>query len=196
MKLKMKKILALMLTLTMLFALTACGNNKKQANAAATNETATSFPGFVGKDLAGNDVDSSTLFSSNQVTVVNFWFSGCSACVEEMDELNTLNERLKEQGGMLIGINTDTLDGNKDQIAMAKSILEQKGAVYQNIWFDRNSDAGAFSNRILGFPTTYVVDSNGHIVGAPLVGAITDPAMMDQLMAQVNQALGEDDAGN
>ena len=38
------------------------------------------FPTFTGKDLDGNDVDSS-IFSQNAVTVVNFWFSGCKPCV-------------------------------------------------------------------------------------------------------------------
>ena len=40
--------------------------------------TAQKFPAFTGKDLDGNDVDSSTLFSGNAVTVVNFRFTTCN----------------------------------------------------------------------------------------------------------------------
>ena len=57
------------------------------------------FPAFTGKDLDGNDVDSSTLFSGNAVTVVNFWFTTCNPCVGELAELDALNKELAEKGG-------------------------------------------------------------------------------------------------
>lgn len=156
------------------------------------NPTPETFPAFHGKDLDGNEVDSAALFAGNKVTVVNFWFSGCSPCVDELDELNALNEQLKEKGGAVIGINTDTLDGNPETIDEAKKILEQKGAAYQNIWFARDSEAGMFSGEILGFPTTYVVDSEGRIVGQPIMGGINYPGMLELLQVQTNQALGEE----
>ena len=62
------------------------------------------FPQFQGKDLDGNDVDNS-LFANNAFTVVNFWFNGCKPCVQELDDLNALNERIKAQGGEVVGIN-------------------------------------------------------------------------------------------
>ena len=52
--------------------------------------------------------------------MVNFWFNGCKPCVEELDDLNTLNQQVKEQGGEVIGINTETLDGNPQGIETAK----------------------------------------------------------------------------
>ena len=98
------------------------------------NDSVPAFPAFTGKDLDGNDVDNS-LFSQNAVTVVNFWFSGCKPCVAELGDLNALNETLKKQGGAVVGINVDTLDGNADAISTAKNLLESKGASYQNIYF-------------------------------------------------------------
>ena len=157
------------------------------------NPTPETFPAFQGKDLDGNEVDSTALFAGNKVTVVNFWFSGCSPCVDELDELNALNEQLKEKGGAVIGINTDTLDGNPAMIDEAKKILEQKGATYQNIWFASDSEAGKFADQILGFPTTYVVDSNGKIMGEPLMGGINYPGMLDLLKVQIYEALGENE---
>ena len=157
------------------------------------NPTPETFPAFHGKDLDGNEVDSAALFAGNKVTVVNFWFSGCSPCVDELDELNALNEQLKEKGGAVIGINTDTLDGNPAMIDEAKKILEQKGATYQNIWFASDSEAGKFADQILGFPTTYVVDSNGKIMGEPLMGGINYPGMLDLLKVQIYEALGENE---
>lgn len=157
------------------------------------NPTPETFPAFHGKDLDGNEVDSAALFAGNKVTVVNFWFSGCSPCVDELDELNALNEQLKEKGGAVIGINTDTLDGNPAMIDEAKKILEQKGATYQNIRFASDSEARKFADQILGFPTTYVVDSNGKIMGEPLMGGINYPGMLDLLKVQIYEALGENE---
>ena len=132
------------------------------------------FPSFEGKDLDGNEVKSDELFSANAVTVVNFWFTTCSPCVGELGELDALNKELADKGGALIGVNAFTLDGDETAIADAKDVLAKKGATYQNVYFDSSSAAGAFTSNIFAFPTTYVVDRNGNIVGEPIVGAITE----------------------
>ena len=43
-----------------------------------------------------------SLFAGNAFTVVNFWFNGCKPCVEELDDLNALNEKVKAQGGEVV----------------------------------------------------------------------------------------------
>ena len=149
------------------------------------------FPTFTGKDLDGNDVDSS-IFSQNAVTVVNFWFSGCKPCVAELGELDKLNQTAKQQGGEVIGINTETLDGNADAIATAKEILQTKGATYRNIYFDSSSDAGTFALGIMAFPTTYVFDRNGNTVGEPLLGGIDNADNLAQLEKNIDAALAAD----
>ena len=153
-----------------------------------TQESISSFPAFTGKDLDGNDVDSS-LFAENTFTVVNFWYSGCKPCVEEMAELEALSQRVREQGGELIAVNTETLDGNADAIATAKEILEAKGVTFRNIYFDSASEAGQFAGSIMAFPTTYVIDRNGNVVGAPLLGSINSDSSMAQLQQTIDQAI-------
>lgn len=150
---------------------------------------ATSFPSFDGKDLDGNDVKSSDLFANSNVTVVNYWFSTCKPCVGELSELEALNKKLAKKGGQVVGINTFTLDGDKTAISEAKDILSKKGVTYKNIWFDSNSDAGKFTSNIFSFPTTYVVDKNGNIVGEPIVGAITEKNQAKTLEKLIDQAL-------
>ena len=149
------------------------------------------FPTFTGKDLDGNDVDNS-IFSQNAVTVVNFWFSGCKPCVAELGELDKLNQTAKQQGGEVIGINTETLDGGADAIATAKEILQTKGATYRNIYFDSSSDAGTFALGIMAFPTTYVFDRNGNAVGEPLLGGIDNADNLAQLQKNIDAALAAD----
>lgn len=149
------------------------------------------FHDFKGKDLDGNDVDDS-LFAQNKVTVVNFWFSGCKPCVDEMDDLDALNQRIKEQGGEVIGVNTETLDGNADNIATAKKILESAGASFRNIYFDPDSEAGKFALGIMAFPTTCVVDRQGNIVGEPIMGGIDQEANMATLEKLIADAVASD----
>ena len=155
------------------------------------NDAVPTFPTFTGKDLDGNDVDSS-IFSQNAVTVVNFWFSGCKPCVDEMDDLDALNQRIKEQGGEVIGVNTETLDGNADNIATAKKILESAGASFRNIYFDPGSEAGKFALGIMAFPTTCVVDRQGNIVGEPIMGGIDQEANMATLEKLIADAVASD----
>ena len=151
------------------------------------------FPQFTGKDLDGNDVDNS-LFSANAFTVVNFWFNGCKPCVQELDDLSALNERIKEQGGEVVGINVETLDGNKQGIETAKQLLEMTGANYRNIYFDASSEAGTFALGIMAFPTTYVFDRNGRIVGEPLLGGIDNEKNLEMLQKTMDEALARDSA--
>ena len=150
------------------------------------------FPAFEGKDLDGNTVKSSDLFSGNAVTVVNFWFTTCGPCVGELGDLDALNKDLSGKGGALIGINAFTLDGNEAAISEAKDVLTQSGATYQNVNFDSGSEAGKFVESIYAYPTTYVVNRSGRIVGDPIVGAITSKAQADALQAQIDKALAAD----
>ena len=174
-----------------------CGNKPSDGDMSVPAENGkpieksdlTKFPAFDGKDLAGNEVKSSTLFGENTVTVVNFWFTTCSPCVGELAELEELNKQLAEKGGAVVGINSFTLDGDKAAIAEAKDILAKKGVSYKNIWFDSKSEAGEFTSGLYSYPTTYVVDKNGNIVGEPIVGAITGQKQAQTLQKLIDQAI-------
>ena len=150
------------------------------------------FPTFEGKDLDGNTVKSDELFSANAVTVVNFWFTTCNPCVGELSELDALNKELAKKGGSLIGVNTFTLDGDEAAISEAKDVLAKKGATYPNVYFASDGEAGKFTTNIFAYPTTYVVDRNGNIVGEPIVGAITEEKQAETLQTLIDQTLAAD----
>lgn len=162
-----------------------------------TNDSgeASPFKNFSGQDLDGNSVDD-TLFSGNAVTVVNFWFTGCKPCVAELSALNDLNEALKEMGGEVVGINTETFDGNEDAIKEAKEILESQGAAYRNLSISSDSDAGKYASEIMAFPTTILVDRNGNIVGDPMLGGIDNADNYNSLMEQIQAVIDADKASN
>ena len=167
-------------------------SNQSGADKMAEQGSMQKFPAFEGKDLDGNTVKSEELFSGNAVTVVNFWFTTCNPCVGELAELDALNKELAEKGGALIGVNTFTLDGDKAAIADAKDVLMKKGATYQNVYFDSDGEAGKFTTNIFAYPTTYVVDRSGNIVGEPIVGTVTGKAQAEALQAQIDKALAAD----
>lgn len=151
------------------------------------------FSNFSGEDYDGNKVDSS-LFSNNAVTVVNFWFTGCKPCVAELAKLNELNDAIKSMGGEVVGINTETFDGNKDAIKEAASVLESQGVKYRNLSIDSSSDAGKYASEIMAFPTTILVDRNGNIVGEPMLGGIDNQNNYDSLMKQIQSVIDADKA--
>ena len=167
-------------------------DNQSGADKMAEQGSMQKFPAFEGKDLDGNAVKSDELFSGNAVTVVNFWFTTCNPCVGELAELDALNEELAEKGGSLIGVNTFTLDGDEAAISEAKDVLAKKGATYQNVYFDSDGEAGKFTANIFAYPTTYVIDRNGNIVGEPIVGAITEKKQAETLQKLIEQALAAD----
>lgn len=151
------------------------------------------FQNFSGKDFDGNAVDQN-LFSGNAVTVINFWFTGCKPCVAELSKLNELNDAIKSMGGEVVGINTETFDGNEDAIKEAAAVLESQGAAYRNLSIDSASDAGKYASDIMAFPTTILVDRNGNIVGEPMLGGIDNQDNYDTLMKQIQSVIDADGA--
>ena len=147
------------------------------------------FPSFEGKDLDGKAVSSKKLFSGNKVTVVNFWFTTCKPCVGELKDLEALNKKLMKKGGEVVGVNAYTLDGDKKAIADAKKLLAKKGVSYKNIWFKSDSAAGKLTSGLYSFPTTYVIDSKGKVVGKPIVGSITSDEQKKELNKLIEQAM-------
>ena len=156
-----------------------------------SSEEITPFKSFSGKDFDGNSVDES-LFSNNAVTVVNFWFTGCKPCVAELSKLNELNDAIKSMGGEVVGINTETFDGNKTAIKEAASVLESQGVKYRNLSIDSSSAAGKYASEIMAFPTTILVDRNGNIVGEPMLGGIDNKDNYDALMKQIQSVIDAD----
>lgn len=163
------------------------------ASDSGADTDASAFKNISGTDFDGNKIDES-LFSNNAVTVLNFWFSGCKPCVAELSKLNELNEAIKSMGGQVIGVNTETFDGNETAIEEAKSILESQGAEYRNVCFDSDSDAAQYASNIMAFPTTILVDRNGNIVGEPMLGGIDQQENYDQLMEQIQSVIDADNA--
>ena len=187
----MKKIAVVAMAIAvMAVALAACesGENSNDQETGTDSEPSRErFPSFEGKTLEGSDINSG-VFAQNSVTVVNFWFSACPPCLAELGELNEVNEELKKYGGEVIGVNTYTFGGDEKAIKEAAGILNQKKASYRNLWVSKDSDLAKLTKEIVGYPTTYVVDRNGTIVGEPILGGIDNEALKEELQKQIDSA--------
>ena len=62
---------------------------------------------------------------------------------------------------------------SREQLDTAREILKEKGVTYHNISPDPEGDFYKdFVADISTYPTTYIVDSEGNIVGADIVGNV------------------------
>lgn len=146
------------------------------------------FPAFEGTDLDGNKIDNS-IFANHSVTVMNFWYTTCKPCVEELEALEDLSKKLAADNGILVGVNAFTQYGDKQAITDAKEVLEKKGVTYPNICFYSESEAAKFTEQMSVFPSTYVLDKDGNVIGEPIIGGINTPEQMEKLQKLIDTAL-------
>ncbi len=159
----MKKIYILLLMFSLM--LSSCGRSEEVV------VTKTPFPEIVGVDFEGNTV-TNDIFSEYDATVVNFWNNYCGTCIEEMPELEEYFQQFKEKNINLIGVGTDSSD-SEESLQFAKEIIASKGVTYANISPNQESlFYNDFIEKLPGYPTTYIVDSDGNIIGTPIVGNV------------------------
>lgn len=124
---------------------------------------------FNSQTVDGEAIDSS-VFKDYKLTMVNIWATWCGPCVGEMPELQKLYENLPE-GTNLISICTDGEQENE----LAKKILSETGAKFKTVAANDEMNQG-FLAGVQSLPTTFFVDSEGNIVGDPILGVPGDDA--------------------
>ncbi|MDY2761216.1 MAG: TlpA disulfide reductase family protein [Faecalimonas umbilicata] len=181
-----KKIVPTLVAIMITISLAACNTNNTDTSKKTANETAQDnlFPKFTGTDFNNNTVDN-TLFNKNEVTLLNFWFNGCSACVNEMPALEDLNKKLQKKGAELIGINVEAGSSEKS-LSEAKEILAKQGVTYRNLFINGGQKAQEYIEKIFAFPTTIMVNKSGNIIGDPITGSIEDEKKIDSILKMVD----------
>ena len=139
------------------------------------------LPEFATKDLYGNDV-TSAIFAEKDVTIINFWGTYCGPCINEMPELGAWMRELPENV-QLIGVVTDAMLGDEATAQKAAQILEEADAPFVSLVLD---DALLeYCSGLVGVPTTVLVDSEGRMIGEPILGA-----QVNTYKQALEQALG------
>lgn len=136
-----------------------------------------SVPDFTTVDLSGNTV-TQEVFGQADVTVVNIWGTFCPPCIGEMPELGDWAREM-EDNVQLLGIVCDYYAGDDATLDQAKTILQDSGADFVNLAADPSMEE--FLSQFQFVPTTLLVDSQGAVIGEPIVGA--DVALYQQAVA-------------
>ena len=161
----MKKLTSILMACAMIFTMVGCSSGGE------IEATKTPFPEITGTDMEGNVV-TSDIFSDYDATIVNFWNNGCGTCIEEMPELEEYYQEFKEMNINLIGVGADSGE-DAEKLAFAQRVLNEKGVTYLNISPDVDGSLYTdFIDALTGFPTTYIVDGEGNIIGSPIIGNV------------------------
>lgn len=191
---KTKLVIFLIVSMFVLASFVGCSaenNHQNTDNSPSENMTSASesFPNFQGMDFDGNAI-SESIFEENKVTVLSFWFNGCTACVNEMPDLEAFNQELKEMGAEIIGVNTEAANGDQ-QLQEAKDILKKQGCTFRNIVITDGEEAQKFVSKIMAFPTTILVNQNGKIIGEPITGSIESKEKQQKIVELIQNAISD-----
>ena len=185
---KRKTILAIsLLAVCMIFALAGCGSSDEAAagdpQTSETSQAAGSDISFTTTDLDGNTVDSAELFAQNKITMINIWGTYCGPCIEEMPELQKISKEYADKGAAIVGLVVDVPEGDDAELATARSILKDTGVTYLNL---RTWDGFSDQFGVQFIPMTYFVDSQGNLIGDPVIGAdvVQYRTALDQFLQQ------------
>lgn len=126
------------------------------------NITGKVLPDFTAKDLSGQIYTGSTI-TNGKVTFLNFWFSGCMPCIEEMPNLNKLYAMVKNKSGVqFFSITWDAEETVKETI--------KKYNIEFPVLITSPTEADEL-NFGRGYPTTMVLDKKGQIRSVLSFGA-------------------------
>ena len=142
---------------------------------------------FEAKDQDGNKFTNEN-FKDYDATVINLWFTGCSACIEEMPELNKVADDLKKDSKVnFVTLCTDAEYDDSTKEAF-KRIIDENKPTYQALGVKNEGEIKKYLDHVFAYPTTIVVDKNGNIVGDDVVGAITTEDQLAKLKANIELA--------
>ena len=113
-------------------------------------------------DISGNnyyDEKLSTKDFRGKILLIDFWASWCKPCIMQFPELETINDKFKNKGLIVLGI---SLDEDKKQW---KNTIEKYNLSWQNI-FSNEDLSGEISKKygINSIPFNIVIDENGNII--------------------------------
>lgn len=94
-----------------------------------------------------------------QYTLIDFWFSRCKPCLEEMPQWINMYNKYKDKGFNVIGISSDRTENVKPY--WQKRIIE-KGIPWKN-YLDENA-AFCTSEKIIQFPTNFLLNEKGEVI--------------------------------
>lgn len=118
---------------------------------------------------------------AGSVVLVNFWAGWCKECLVELPSLNSLYSRFSSQGLVVIGVSVDRKP--EDAASAAKT-----AKIVFPILFDRKGEVFMKQYRVIGLPTSILVDRNG-VVRETFIGShdFLDKPVSDKIQAVLRE---------
>ena len=142
--------------------------------------------GFAAPDFTLDTLDGETITLSElrgQPMLINLWASWCPPCRAEMPALDEVYRKYRDEGFVVLAVNTTYQDGEADAVTFAQNL----GLTFP-ILFDRD---GATSRRyrLQALPTSYFVGRDGIIRDIVLGGPMSEAL----IASKVGGLLAEED---
>lgn len=142
---------------------------------------------FEATDKDGNKFTNED-FAKYDATVINLWFTGCSACIQEMPELNKVSDELKKEDKVnFITLCTDAEYDDSTKEAF-KRIINDNKPNYQALGVKNEGEIKKYLDHVFAYPTTIIVDKNGKIVGDDVVGSIITEDQISKIKENIKLA--------
>ncbi len=169
----MKKLLCILLSLTMLFLFVSCGGDSQDKDGGETpTQSSALLSSFTATSLDGEEVNESIF--KGKITMINIWATFCTPCIKEMPDLQKLHEDYSDKDFQIVGICCDIYKAggvfDEGSINTAKSIVEETGVKYLNLLPSDDLNAAKL-NSVTSVPETFFVDENGAVIGESYVGS-------------------------
>lgn len=113
------------------------------------------------------------LFSNDNFTLIDFWFSGCAPCIAQFPKYKRIYEKYKDKDFEIIGISTDTTKNKKNW----EKVLQKQQLPWLQYLDENGKEAGKLN--IHKFPTNFLVDAQGKIIQKDI-----SPESLEQFLAE------------
>ncbi|HCB93395.1 MAG TPA: TlpA family protein disulfide reductase [Selenomonas sp.] len=162
---KFRLLVSLMMLVVSFAVFSGCGAEETYSGAYSK----VNFSQFSTRDLNGNEV-TQEIFAGKKLTVINVWGTFCPPCIGEMPALGKLSRDYADRDTQVIGLVIDISGENdKAHIDYARKVVTEANADFVNIYPDQNLRNAL--KEVDAVPTTFFVDSQGKLVGVPVIGA-------------------------
>lgn len=112
-------------------------------------------PDFTLPTLSGESIRLADL--RGKVLLLNFWATLCVPCRTEMPTIEALYQRYKDRGLEVLAVNLDVLS-----TAGVEAFVKEVGVTFRVVLDPSGATARAY--RVLGLPTSYLIDRAGNLV--------------------------------
>ena len=111
----------------------------------------------------------------NKVVLLDFWASWCGPCMNELPNLKAAYKKFKSKGFEIVSVSVD--DGTEEWIQAVKD----NGMNWVQLWngYDDMENSPAVKYSITAIPATFLIDSDGTIIGRNLRENELEEALTD-----------------